>query len=288
MRFRSFSPVAVLGALLCPALSSFAQTTPLDAAPNPFRKGDTVVIRFNFTGKKVVISGGGFGAGRIVTGKPFVRDTPRIATRYTVTRTYADPKSPKKLLTAKYTLVVSPERPLTLARYKAKRGWTFDYPKDWRHDHVNTPEEGQDGLIFFQQEEDALERLAIAVVPVKEGDTPAKLWSKVRPDVYSRYDKPVFLPEKETSHYLLPALSTEFVGLDHSHPGKKTHTMMLIFIQDDRGYLVSARTEEAKFEGRRLFLEKMVRSLVPVLVQPKTPEASPNKENALSPLPKSP
>ena len=267
--------VFTLFVLLASTLAHAIEVPPLEVSPNPFKPGQTVTIRWNFSGKKLVISGGTFGAGKVVTGKSSIKDKPKATTRYTVTATYPDPKSPKKLLTAKYTLVAEREEPLLLSIYTAKRGWKISYPRGWRDDHVNTPEEGRDGLIFFQKEEDALERLAVAIVPVKPGDTPATLWSKVRSDIPSRYDRAVFQEPYETSHYLNPAITTEFIGMDRSHPGKKTHTLMLIFIQEDRGYVVSVRTEEAKINGRRRVLDTLMRSLVPVLVKPRKPVEKP-------------
>lgn len=270
--------VFTLFVLLASAFAHAAEVPPIEVSPNPFKPGQTVTIRWNFSGKKLVISGGTFGKGKVVTGKSSIKDKPKATTRYTVTSTYPDPKSPKKLLTAKYTLVAEREEPLLLSTYTAKRGWKISYPRGWRDDHVNTPEEGRDGLIFFQKEEDALERIAVAIVPVKPGDTPATLWSKVRSDIPSRYDRPEFQDPYETSHYLNPAITTEFIGMDRSHPGKKTHTLMLLFIQEDRGYVVSVRTEEAKIIGKRRVLDTLMRSLVPVLVKPRKPVEKPLEE----------
>jgi len=74
--------------------------------PKPCAPGQTVTLKWYFTGTKVMVSGGRFGKGVEVTGRTTLTDTPQKTTRYTFDVWYPDPKSPttpKTLLHAQYT-----------------------------------------------------------------------------------------------------------------------------------------------------------------------------------------
>src|ERR1700722_12758927 len=53
------------------------------AEPALTSPGQSIKLRWYFTGTKVVVAGGRFGTGTIVTGKTSVSDTPHKTTRYT-------------------------------------------------------------------------------------------------------------------------------------------------------------------------------------------------------------
>lgn len=65
------------------APASRAATNPVAASSNYVAPGQTVTLRWYFTGQKVTVSGGNFGKGKIVTGKSFLVDRPLKTTRYT-------------------------------------------------------------------------------------------------------------------------------------------------------------------------------------------------------------
>ena len=50
---------------------------------NPVPLGQSVTLHWYFTGSKVLVAGGRFGLGTVVTGKTSVTDTPLKTTRYT-------------------------------------------------------------------------------------------------------------------------------------------------------------------------------------------------------------
>jgi uncharacterized protein YkwD len=74
--------------------------------PKPSSPGQTVTLKWYFTGVKVLVSGGRFGKGTDVTGRTTLTDAPQKTTRYTFDVWYPDPKSttnPKAMLHAQYT-----------------------------------------------------------------------------------------------------------------------------------------------------------------------------------------
>jgi uncharacterized protein YkwD len=74
--------------------------------PKPSTPGQTVTLKWYFTGTKVLVSGGRFGKGVEVTGRTTLTDTPQKTTRYTFDVWYPDPKStaaPKTLIHTQYT-----------------------------------------------------------------------------------------------------------------------------------------------------------------------------------------
>ena len=75
--------------------------TPKHSSP-----GQTVTLKWYFTGTKVMVAGGRFGKGTEVTGRTTLTDTPQKTTRYTFDVWYPDPKSaavPKAQIHVQYT-----------------------------------------------------------------------------------------------------------------------------------------------------------------------------------------
>ena len=73
--------------------------------PKPSSPGQTVTLKWYFTGSKVVVSGGRFGKGVEVTGRTTLTDSPQKTTRYTFDVWYPDPKStatPKAMVHTQY------------------------------------------------------------------------------------------------------------------------------------------------------------------------------------------
>jgi uncharacterized protein YkwD len=89
------------------ATPSAAQTADaIRVTPRSCAAGQTVTLKWYFTGVRVVVCGGRFGKGADVTGRTTLTDTPRKTTRYTFDVWYPDPKStanPKTLLHTQYT-----------------------------------------------------------------------------------------------------------------------------------------------------------------------------------------
>src|SRR6266700_3566562 len=66
--------------------------------------------------------------------------------------------------------------------YANPSGWQVSYLKSWKCDKVDMPDAASNALVFFQAEEDAVERLAVSMVPVSDTN-PASLLQKVKSDV---------------------------------------------------------------------------------------------------------
>lgn len=239
------------------------------AQPNVITPGQTVTLKWYFTGDKVTVSGGRFAPGTVVTGRQQLTDRPTHTTRYTFDVSYrgsapvADTGDRTvKRLHARYSVVVEVFKMPMMQPYHASLGWSVDYVKGWRHDNVSTSDAGKDGLVFFQPEEDSVERLAVAAMPAK-ALTCDELMQHVQADIPSNYDKIEFLTRDTVTYHNNPAILLTFRGADHAHPGTSTQSLILTFVQDGLAYVVSARTHAARFTARRVFLERMIHSFAP-------------------------
>jgi len=228
---------------------------------NPIVLGDSVTLRWYITGTKVVLSGGKFGKGIVVTGKTSAVDSPRRATKYTLESWYQNPADSKRLLHAKYAAVVDvlDPQPLGLQTYRDSRGWRLLHPKEWKRDKVDLPDPVNNALLYFQEEEDSLERLAVAVLPVKE-QSAAALMKRVEADLPSRYDDAEVISRQDISFEEVPAILTVVSGKDTTHSGARTQSVILAFVHAGRGYVISARTAAARFSSRQPLLMKLVKS----------------------------
>src|ERR1051325_10511562 len=79
--------VLLAAAPLVPAPNNAPNNAPnkpneIAVSPNPVQPGHLVTLQWYFTGNKVVVSGGRFGKGTVVTGKSRLTDTPSTTTRY--------------------------------------------------------------------------------------------------------------------------------------------------------------------------------------------------------------
>jgi len=261
---RSLMLVSIV-ALVLPAFSAArAELEPRAIAVEPgvTLPGQPVQLRWYFTGSKVVVSGGRFGSGSVVTGKSELTDRPLKTTKYTFDVWYRpapDPAKPevKPAQThLQYTAVAAVDR---LATFHGTEGWDVRYLKGWHMDSF-APEPGSK-VYYFQPEEDAVERLAVAVLPVKEGETAADVMQKVRDDVPSHYTRVEFVSQYELIRQKEPAQITTFRGIDQAHPNTKTTSIILVYIHRGRAYVVSARTTANGFVERQPLLDGLVRSL---------------------------
>lgn len=245
-----------------------AASDAIAADNNPISPGQTVTLRWYFTGDKVVVSGGRFGKGTVVTGRTSLTDKPRKTTRYTFDAWYHAPvKSPRSgkmentPLHTQYSITIEVTGGPTpgLSSYRDPHGWQVSYLSGWKRDNVTTPDEGSDGLVFFQQEPDSVERLVVAVMPVKETSC-VDLMDKIRADMPSHYEQVEILSQDSITHRNVPALWTTFRGIDQAHPGTRTQSIILALVRGGRAYVISARTQAQRFASRRALLEKMVKS----------------------------
>ncbi len=237
------------------------------ASPTVVSAGQSATLTWFFGGVKLTITGGQFLTPTVITGKQTLKVSPKKTTRYVFDLYYhpdATAHNPAagtgKLIHAQYNVVVEVLAGALpgLASYKGTHGWKVGYQTGWTA-MQNRP--GSDDLVYFQPEEDAVERLAVAVVPVKD-KTAGRLMDDVRSDIPSNYTHYTLLSETTTTHQGLPAIVTVFEGNSAAHPGTRTTSMMMAVVNGDQGYVVSARTDAARFKLRQPILTKMLDSFV--------------------------
>jgi len=150
-----------------------------------------------------------------------------------------------------------------VSQYHASCGWQVNYLSGWKRDSIPTADQPKDGLVFFQPEDDAVERLAVATIPAKELTT-SELMEQMQADLPTHYDQVKVLAKDEITYQNTPAISAVFTGIDQTHPGTRTQSLVLAFVRDGQAYVVSARTLAARFNARRPILERLVRSFTVV------------------------
>ena len=258
--FTLFASAAVLSV----STASFAADSAVRAVPATVAPGEAVTLQWYFTGKKVTVSGGRFGlAGATVTGRTSLIDHPLKPTRYTFdvwymgTAPMKDGTRKMEPLHARYTVMVDVDRELAnLRTYSDPHGWQVRTLKTWKNYSVNS---GSGGVVYFQPEEDSVERLAVAILPGSK-DTCSDIMRSVIADIPDHYERVDVEKPQETTYGDVPAVRTKFLGNDNTHPGLRTATIVMTFIRDGSAYVVSARTVAQRFDTRKAILEKMVNS----------------------------
>lgn len=228
--------------------------------PGVCAPGRSVLLRWYFTGTKVVLSGGRFGKGAVVTGRSSITDRPTQTTRYAFDVWF--PASPgaggaaQATSHVQYTAVVPVE---ALSAYRDAQGWTAQYLKAWRPDRYSPDPASQ--IVYFQPEEDSIDRLAVAVLPIGQDDTLETLSDKVCDDIPSHYTRSKIVSRYRDSHAGEAAQLLTFEGIDAAHPNDRLTTITLTVVHNKRFYVASARTRSALFPKRQALLEGLVRSV---------------------------
>jgi hypothetical protein len=236
--------------------------------PAVITPGQTVKLRWYFTGTKVLVSGGRFGAGLVVTGKTLITDTPRVTTvyrfdvYYTVTKPDELGEMKTQALHQHYsvTALVDNSPPDHFKQYIGTRGWKIDYLAGW-HCDVSTPDNGTKSLVFFQKEFDSVERMAVAILPADD-NTADKVIAKALADAPARYNNLIFEPATSLKVDGLDGTTAVFSGDDNSHQGVRTTSLLYAVVFDGRAYVLSVRTRASNFLLRRSHLEHMLKSFV--------------------------
>ncbi len=232
------------------------------AEPEMVAKGESVTLRWYFTGDKVTVTGGRFGKiGTVVTGKTSLTDRPLKTTRYTFNVNYKakDIAGVVRPLKSTYSVVVEIAPPLpAMLPYKNPRGWNIVYQKGWRPEPYYHPEKGLN-LCYFQPEQDSLERVTVAIVTDKVADCGA-LMDKIAQDMPNNYDDFKTVSQQSITFNNAPAVLAVFEGRDRTHDNIPTDSLVMAFVRGSRCYVVSARTKAVLFKKRRPAMEKMLRS----------------------------
>ena len=235
---------------------------------NPIAPGETVKLRWFFTGDKVVVTGGGFGKGAVVTGKSGITDKPKTTTRYTFTNQYtAETKDPKtgsvvrKPLKSVYSIVIEVEPEKAWLKTFQSGRYRVAFRNGWKTDSVNLSGEGSDALVYFQKEDDSVERMSVAMMAASDM-TNEDLIKRVRTSIPGSYSEIINIGEEPTTICGNPAIKFTFAGKASTHPNVLTHTILVVFVKDNRAYVVSTRTFSAQYEARKRLMEKMLNSFV--------------------------
>lgn len=256
---------------------------------NPVGIGEPVTLQWYFTGTKVTVSGGRFAAGYDVTGKTSITDRPSKTTTYYFDVGYlgqpagAAPGAQPQPLHARYSVlvpVVDP-RAMGLKPYIDPHGWTVSAMKAWQRDSVAVGDPSSNALMYFQPEDDAVERLAVSIMPFADLSS-AALMDKVQADLSNHYDAPVVVSRSDITHEGLPATLLCFTGEDNAHPGTRIQSVVLAFVKSGLGYIVSARTGAREFPARASVINYMVRSFSFSLPPPETASKPPAHPPATS------
>lgn len=250
-------------------------------APSVVSPGQMATLKWNFSGVKLTVSGGQFPPGTQITGRQSLKVSPKKTTTYLFDLYYhpgvaveAQKTATNKLVHVQYKAtieVLSGIQPGMLS-YKGSRGWRVNYQTGWK---AMPNREGSDDLIYFQQEEDAIERLAVAVVPVKN-KTAMQLIEEVRGDIPSNYTHYELQSQSEFTHQGLPAVLSTFTGNGHTYPDTRTTSMLMVLVNGDMGYVVSVRTYADRLKLRQPVMDKILHSftltnkIVPVQVAART------------------
>ncbi len=243
---------------------SHAELEPRAVAVEPgiTKPGQPILLRWYFTGIRVLVSGGRFGKGAVVTGKSQLTDHPEKTTKYTFDVWYRPPPNPAKpdvkpaQVHVQYTAVAAVDR---IATYHGAEGFDVRYLDGWRTDSFS-PEPGSK-VYYFQAEEDSVERLAVAVLPVKDGESAAEIMQKVQNDVPSHYNNVELVSRYDLARQKDAAQIATFRGIDRTHPNTRTESIVLVNTHRGKAYVVSARTQADRFAERQALLDGLVRSL---------------------------
>jgi hypothetical protein len=164
-------------------------------------------------------------------------------------------------LHARYSALVEvqPRGALGLTNYASPYGWKLSYLRGWKVDKVPVGDPARNALMYFQPEDDSIERLGLAILPVQELSA-AGLMEKVQQDLNTYYEKVAILSQENVTHGGLPAVQMMFAGNATSHPQTKTQSLVIAFVRGGLGYVVSGRTAADRYASRRALIESMVKS----------------------------
>lgn len=277
MNFRNFlSPLLFVGLLASHAWAD-SDNRGITASPKVVAKGQVVKLQWYITGDKVVLSGGRFGKGVVVTGKTQVLDRPLKTTLYTlddyyhVTNPLGSGKPAIQRLHTRYSVLVQVFTMPPMAVYQAGQDWSVGVIKGWHAYPVKTPDGVPHGLVFFQPHEDSVERMGVAMLPETQ-KTAETLMEDVEADIPEHYHNMKTLSRKNTTFGKDPAVQLVFSATDPA--GNHITSIVIAFVHNGIGFVVSGRTSNAMFAARRPILERLLQSFTPREVNTATLHAS--------------
>ncbi len=186
------------------------------AEPSAITAGQSSTLKWYFNGAKITVSGGSFAPGTPITGKQILTVKPKKTTKY-LFDVYYHPELPAdkqatgtgKLTHVQYTVTVEVLGPMPgLLAYKGTHNWRVNYQTGWK---PMTNEGAGDDLVWFQAEEDAVDRLSVAIVPLKD-KTAAQLMEEIRADIPSHYTHAQVVSQNDATQQSLPGSCGDVYG----------------------------------------------------------------------------
>jgi hypothetical protein len=146
-----------------------------------------------------------------------------------------------------------------LVTYHNPQHWRIDTVNGWIRNVIPQPDPATESLIYFQPQDDSPERVAVAVLSVKDPSC-AALMKTTLMDAPTQYDLFEHIQQKETTQCGAPAMWATFDGVDRSLPDMPTKSMVLAFVRDGVGYVISGRARASRFDQWGKLLHSLVRS----------------------------
>lgn len=147
----------------------------------------------------------------------------------------------------------------SLATYRDQHHWHIDCVAGWNRNAVPQPDPKNNALVFFQPQADSAERLAVSILPATNL-TAEDLMKQVMNDAPTQYDVIKSVTQKEALQCGVPAVWLTFSGLDQALSGVPTRSMVLTFVKEGHGYIISGRARSSLFTKWDKVLRCLVRS----------------------------
>lgn len=146
-----------------------------------------------------------------------------------------------------------------IATYRDQHLWHIDSVGGWVRNSVFLPDPKNNALFYFQPQPDSPERVAVSILPVTNQSS-EDLMKQVINDAPTKYDVIKEVAQKETMQCGVPAVWLTFSGLDQALAGLPTRSMVLTFVKNGHGYVISGRARSSQFKQWDKVLRCLVRS----------------------------
>jgi hypothetical protein len=275
-----------------PPANQFVEPTPQEptavtAEPNPCLPGQTVTFYLPAGAKRATVRGGRYTHSQEIQADDPVSDEPKKTTTYvfdvvtpgeSAGTGNATPKPAQRQEFRVAVDVLTGAFP-KLVTYRNPQHWHIDTVVGWIRNVIPQADPATESLIYFQPQDDSPERVSVAVMPVKEGATCADLMQKALMDAPTQYDVFEHVQQKATAQCGVSAIWATFDGVDHALPDMPTKSMVLTFVRNGIGYVVSGRARASRFDQWEQLLHSLVRS-IGVDPEPQQAKADPQHADA--------
>jgi hypothetical protein len=245
------------------------------AEPNPCLPGQTVTFTLPDGAIRCVIKGGKYEHTTEFKPDEIITDEPKKETAYIfdvllAANTASGGNTGTKATQHqqyKVTVSVYAGKFPRLVTYRNPQHWHIDTVAGWIRDVIPQPDPATQSLIYFQPQDDSPERVAVAVTPVK-ATTCAELMKTALMDAPTQYDVLEHIQQQQITQCGVPATWATFDGIDHALPDIPTKSIVMTFVRNGTGYVISGRARASRFDQWAKLLHSLVRSFA---IDPPTP-----------------